>query len=266
VVAPPAKPGDREKNPDGSIGGIDLYEVPWGSYDPSIDAQRRAAERGLSDLREDSNTASVWAKKDLGQSLSDIKRSRGRNVNDLRRGRRREVQKLGFRRQDLRRDAGRARQDFGSRREGIARQFRTLAGTQMEARNAAGTLQGGTAAAAAAKRAENQAFAMKPIDVAENRMEQDLATSLGRIQVSQNQLNQDTGRAIRRGGVDTRRDVKLTKRDFGRDEFSRERKLGRGIREQKIGDADLLAQAIDSARQRNPGVFGKFGKKKGGRV
>lgn len=258
TVSPPASlnTGSGKKK------GRELLEVPWGSYDPAIDAQRRAAERGLDDLLEDRKTADLWAKTDLATQLGDIKRGRFRTVNDLRRQRRRETQKLGLRRFDLNRDSRRTRQDFGSRRAGIDRQFRTLAGTQMEARNAAGTLQGGTAAAAAAKRAENQAFALKPIDVAEGRMEQDLATSLGRIQVSQNQLNQDTMRSLRRNAVDTSRDRTLTKRDYGRDVFQRDRKVRRAEREQIVGDADLLAQSIDSARQRHPGVFSKFGRKK----
>ena len=239
-----------------------LLEVPYGSYDPSIEAQRKAAERGLSDLREDSKTAGHWSKRDLKTSLGDIRRRRGRTVRDVRRSRRRENQKLDFRDTDLRQDAGRNRQDFATRLSGIRRKFSRLAGTQQEARNAAGTLRGGTARAAAQKRAQNRALAEAPVNVAAGRMEEDLKTSLGRIRVTRGQVNTDARRALRRDKVDTKRDRKLTKRDYGRDKFERGRKLNRGKREQIIGDADLTAQKIDSARQRNPGTFSKYGKKK----
>lgn len=261
-----------------------LLNVPWGSYDPSIDAQLRASQRGLSDMREDTRTADRWAKTDFSQRLADIGRGWQRNradlARDVRRGRQdigtrfqREGQKIRFRRQDLRRDASRGREDLAQRMAAVGRQFSQLASSQREAQNASGTLQGGAAAAAAEKRAENQQIAEQPIRTAEARLNEDLATSLGRLQVSENQLRTDTGRALGRlnqdrnrnlirGRQDVRRDRRLSRRDFGRGGFDRQRKLQRGIREQRIGEADLLAQKIDSARQRNPGAFGRFGQRR----
>jgi len=241
----------------------DYYEVPYGSYDPSIAAQRRAAERGLGDLRDDTKTANKWSRTDLNQNLNDIARKWTQGKQDIRRSYRREGQKLDFRKTDLKRDAGRNRQDFSSKLADIGRKFGIQAGSQKEAQNASGTLYGGTAAAAAAKRAENQAYAEKPIAVAQGRMEQDLTTNLARIGTARTQLGQDTKTTFQRGKTDTKRSRKLTKLDSGRGKFDRGRKLQRGIREQKVGDADLMQQSIYSARQTRPGAFNKFGKKKG---
>lgn len=255
------KPGKKGKKGQEKVG--DYYEVPYGSYDPSIAAQRRAAKRGLSDLRDDTKTADKWAGKDFQQSLNDIARKWTQGRRDTRLGFKRESQKLNFRRKDLQRDAGRGRQDFSSKLSDIGRQFGRLGDSQKEARNAAGTLYGGTGAAAAAKRAENQRFAEKPIEVAQNRMEQDLTTNLARIGVARGQLKQDTRTNLQRGKADTKRSRVLTKRDYKRGVFDRDRKEQRGIREQFAGDSDLMQQAIYSARQTRPAAFNKFGKKKG---
>jgi hypothetical protein len=242
--------------------GQPLYEVPYGSYDPSIDAQRRAAERGLADLRFDTRIANAWAGRDLSQSLADIGRKWGRGRFDINRSSRREGLKLDFREFDLGRDAKRGRQDFASRLASIGRDYANLGDRQRQSRNAAGTFYGGTAAAAAAKRATNQSLAEQPVRTAAGRMEEDLATNLGRIGVSRTQLGQDTNTALTRGRQDTTRDRKLTKQSTARGRFDRYHKLQRGTREQQIGDADLMQQAIYNARQNRPGAFNKYGKKK----
>lgn len=261
-----------------------LLDVPYGSYDPAIDAQLRASQRGLDYLREDHRTAVRWAKQDLSQNLFDLGRKYGRGRQDLNRSTRRnrqdigirsnrESQKIAFRRADLNLDASRGREDLASRMAAVGRQFTQQASAQKEAMNASGTLAGGAAAAAAEKRAENQAIAEAPIKTAGVRLEQDLASSLNRLKISENQLGQDTGRALNRLGQDrsrsvtrlgqdARRDRKLTHQGFRRGQLDRRRKLQRGIVEQKIGEADLLAQKIDSARQRSPGAFSKYGSKR----
>lgn len=243
----------------------DYLSPPAGSYDPSISAQLRASQRGLSDLREDTRTANKWASKDYGTERFNIKRGFKRGRQDLRRQTGRERQKLGFRRQDLNTDIGRGREDISSRLAGVSRQFSNLASSQEEGRNAAGTLGGGTAAAAAQKRAENQALAVAPIKTAASRMEQDYGTNVGRLNVAGQQLTQDSRQSLSRMIQDTRQDKRLTKRDFGRGKFDRNRKLQRGIREQTQGEADLTEQMVFSARQLNPGAFSRFGKKKPGK-
>lgn len=259
-VSPP------DKNGKGKNGKKrELIDVPYGSYDPAIQAQLEASRRGLADLRQDTKIANKWAKKDFGQSMFDIGRNWRRSKFDLKTSFGRENQKIKFQRQDLRQDRSRANEDFATRVRSIGRQFGQLGVSQEQARNAAGTLDGGTAAAAARKRAENQQLALAPISVAQGRMEEDFATKMGRIQIGQNQLRQDFATKMRRGRQDVGRSRKLTKQDYRRDKFTRGLKLSRGIREQKAGEADLLAQKIDSARQRHPGVFDKYGRKKKGR-
>jgi hypothetical protein len=194
--------------------------------------------------------------------LFDTTRDWRRTKFDLGQSLRRGKQKFRFQRQDLRTDARRARQDFATRLQGISRQFSQQATGQLQARNAAGTLEGGTGAAAAAKRAENQRLAEAPIRTAQTRLNEDVTTKLGRINVGENQLQQDFATRLKRGRQDVGRSRKLTWQDYRRDSKTRELKQSRGIREYRAGKADLLAQRIDSARQRHPGVFNKYGKKK----
>lgn len=264
-VGPGKNPGKKQQQGAKSRYGT-LYDVPWGSYDPSIEAQLQASRRGLADLRQDTRIANRWSRKDFRQRMADSRQGWQRTRFDLGQQRQRGLQRFRFQRQDLQRDAGRAREDFATRLQGISRQFGQQAVSQQQAQNAAGTLSGGTGAAAAAKRAENQRFAEQPIHTAASRMEQDLSTKLGRVQVGENQLRQDFATRLNRGRQDVRRDRKLSRQDYRRDRFTRNKiKLSRGIREQKAGESDLLAQKIDSARQRNPGAFGKFGRQKKGK-
>lgn len=126
--------------------------APAGSYDPVLDAQFGQAQRGLGDLRADTETANTRDTVDygLGRDAIDLSQQRGtqdidRNVQTLQRS----YMQLG------------RRQNEGARHQGV--------------------VSGGLLLASAAKRAENQAIDMQPLDTARTRLGQDSDLARGRL-------------------------------------------------------------------------------------
>lgn len=249
-----------KKGPE-QVGGY--YAPPEMSFDPAIEAERRAGRRGLHDIQQDIRIEGRRDKQDLSQALRDIRTKRKRGFQDLSTDYARGQQKLGFQQHDANLRAQRAREDFGTQLANLTRQFSVLGRRQAQAANAAGTLEGGTLAAAAQARQGNFEIGKQQIDVARARTEQDLASALARIGIARHQLRQDTGRERTRLTADTHRDQRLSVQDFRRGKKDRYLKGQRAVREQKISDLDLLKQEIYQARQNRPGAFTKYGKKKG---
>jgi hypothetical protein len=108
------------------------------SFDPSIEAQRRAAQRGLSDTEEDVKTKEHFANKDLSQALRDIRTSTQRKRGDINRETFRTSRGFDQKEGDLNKQGERANQDFDSQLANIGRQFAQLGHRQGEAANAAG--------------------------------------------------------------------------------------------------------------------------------
>lgn len=119
---------------------------PAGSYDPALDAQGYAAQRGLLDLEQDIRTANTRGTVDYGLSRDDITRQRDRGFFDL--------------------DTARSRGDEDYRRniEMLQRSYQQLGNRQSQQMRTQGVARGGAALQAASKRQANQAIDRQPID------------------------------------------------------------------------------------------------------
>ena len=253
-VAPP------DKNKKKGTGGPKL--PPFLSYDPAIDAERRALGRGAKDLKRDTRRSYKVNRQDFTQRQSDLESSRSRGMADFAEQLSEGLRDIGFRRTDLGTSAQRGRDDFATQLSGVIRGFDTLKGQQAQAANASGVMGGSTLRAAAARRRGNLKVARQPIDTGVQRLEEDYTRGLGRLDVTQSDLYGDINTGQQRLGEDVARDSLLAQRDFKRNKFDLRTKLQRGIREQRIGNLDLKNQAIFQARQLRPGAFNKYGAKK----
>jgi hypothetical protein len=233
---------------------------PFLSYDPSIEAQRRAAQRGLEDTEANVATKEHFAQTDLAHALAKLKTSTVRSRQDINRTASRGLQTLGNQEQNELTTGARAQADFNTSLANIARSFGQLGHRQAESANAAGTLDAGTQAASAAARAGNQRLAEAPINTARGREEEDLATALQRIGTSRGQVTEDQGRSLTRTAQDREREAKAAKRGTGRTDFEAGREQERARREAQITNIDLLAQEIYAARAEHPAVFASWKK------
>jgi hypothetical protein len=150
---------------------------PTGSFDPALDAQRRAATRGLGDTVADIGTANTRDTVDYGLNRDDILRAQTRGLADL----------------TTSRDRGYG--DVDRQVSVLHRGFQTLAGQQRQQFQAHGLGYGGAALQAAAKRQANEAFDRQPLDVARRRIGEDFTRGSGR-------LNEDTGLQLGRLALD----------------------------------------------------------------
>jgi hypothetical protein len=287
---------DRGNNRPGSPGAS--YQMPpFLSYDPTISAEQRAQERGLEDLEFDLKRGGKRAKKDYRTSRKDLKRDYGRGTEDISRNLYRDLEDLGLRRSDAGRDYGRGVEDIGTRRsdldtdfsrgnedfgfqlEALGRRYNRLGQAQQQNINATGQSAGGATAAAAAKRAENQAFERRPIDTGITRLGEDYTRDTGLLERTGTRLGEDFGSELERIGLsegratddasrnqtylnqDFRHDRGLMKRDYKWGRQDRKLEKQRGRREQAIGHQDLTQQAIWQARQMQPGTFSRLGNK-----
>lgn len=224
---------------------------PFLSYDPSIDAERRAQQRGLKDILKDTSRAQRYAREDLTQKQADIGRSQARGLEDIGR-----TYSQGA--EDISTRQARGMEDFNTQLTNLIRGFQQKGQQQTQTANAAGVLDPSTQAASAARRAENLAVARQPIDTGIARLGEDTARSFSRLTGS-------TQLATSRLGEDTTRDYGLAKQDYQRTGLDLTTKLRRAKREQQIGNLDLIQQAIFNARQNKPGAFDQYGNRKKGK-
>jgi len=129
---------------------VTLDRPPPGSYDPDLDAQERAAQRGYGNTTEDVLRARERSATDFGLSVGDTQRQYGENLSDL----------LKARTQGT--------QDYNTNLQTIARNFAQLGNVQAQRGRQAG-LDGGFALQAQRKRATNQAIERAPVDLGFNR-------------------------------------------------------------------------------------------------
>jgi hypothetical protein len=230
-------------------------EPPLFTFDPALSAQRRGAQRGLEDTLADIKTELRFGKTDLLRGLGRIRTDAARSRQQLGIDYGRSRERLSNERSDTEQKADRQRQDFSTRLADIAGQFSDLGQRQGEAQNAAGVIEGGTSQAAAAARARNQAEAEAPIRVAEQRLEEDLATALSRLDIAGGDLAQDRDIALSQLHQDRDFNRRSARTEFGRNRFLLGRKEQRAVREGAITDADLLTQMVWQARENRPGAF-----------
>lgn len=108
---------------------------PAGTYDPALDAARRAASRGLHDTTQDVGLAGERAGQDFTFGVGQAD------------------QTLGYQ-----------KADYGAHVAALQRSYDVLAGQQQEQQAGAGVLQGGAVLQAAAKRAANQGLQQTALD------------------------------------------------------------------------------------------------------
>lgn len=175
---------------------------PTGTYDPVLDQQERASQRGLGDLVADTNTNRTRAASDYGIGLGELARQ------------------VGYQRSDLNLGMGRATADHGTAIQGIQRDFRNLGTAQAQTAAAAGVSRGGTALAAAIKRAENEQLARAPVDLALGRYTEDFGTNMTRLGENEQFQRGQLGLQFQRYGEDLDKGLERGRREatqFGLD-------------------------------------------------
>lgn len=194
--------------------GIDLSPPP-GSYDPNLDAELAATQRGFVDTTSDVERAGGRASNDYAIGQGDIGRQRDQGLADLLRRRTRGAEDFAAQGQDLQRGYGRsladlltsrarAGEDYGRSVAGLQRSYSQLGDTQRQRAQQSGTARGGALAQALAKRTANQAWDRAPIDQGyqrfgadsaqrQGRLNEDLQLGQGRIKTAQDRFNQDYG-------------------------------------------------------------------------
>jgi hypothetical protein len=248
-----AIPGDQ---------GGGFRSPPYLSFDPAIEAERRAAQRSLGDIAQDTRIGARRTRADYRTTTGDIRQDWRRGRSDVRQEGRRAIQGLEYQRQDTARTGRRGQQDFKLQLEALTRRFTQLAGQHFQQANVYGTLDQGTMAASDAARAQNEQFARKPIELGQQRLREDTLTAFERIATGKRQVRADVKEESKELRQDKKHDLKLAKQDYNRTIKDLHIKLNRAVREQRIGDIDLIKEEIFAARRNKPGTFSKQGKKK----
>lgn len=249
-----------------AVGADGAQLPPFMSYDPAIDAEIRANQRGLQDIEEDYKRNRRINRQDFRQTRSDIRLSSNRGKQDIRRNAQRARVTYGQKRADIRTASQRGAEDFGLKVGDLLRRYGIQSRVQSQTANARGVADRGTLAASAQARAENMGRDLGEVNLARARQQEDIATSLKRLRTDRRQTRADFGRARTRLKQDTRHDVKLTKRDYRRTQREAKINLIRARREELFSEQDLVNSAIYGARAAKPGVFSKKGtRKKGGK-
>lgn len=185
---------------------------PAGTYDPTLDAAERAANRGLGDLtldyerdaeREQSDylLATQGAVRERGEGLADLRRQRKRGLEDYDRQETRGLEDYG-------RQERQGLEDYGRQRGTIGLGYQRLGGRQAQSLSQAG-VGGGAFAQALAKRAENQGRDLEPIGIGETRLKE--ATALGSkrlrddTRLGRTRLNESVGTSEKRLKASTER-------------------------------------------------------------
>jgi hypothetical protein len=173
---------------------VTLDRPPPGSYDPDLDAQERAAQRGYGNTIEDVGRARERAATDFGLNVGDTQRQYGENLSDLIKQR------------------TEGTQDYNTNLQTIARNFSQLGNVQAQRGRQAG-LAGGFALQAERKRATNQAIERAPVDLgfrrfiegsnlAEQRLGAARDRSVGQLGLGYGRGSEDLGTTQTRAGTE----------------------------------------------------------------
>lgn len=200
----------------------------YGTYDPGLDQQDRATQRGLGDLIADIGTANRRSTTDLTLGTQNVQRTTGRSLADLLTAR------------------TRAAENYGLDKTERGRQYGILAGQQSE-RMAAANVLGGAVEQARQKRAANQAREQGAADTDYNRFTTDSGLAEGRLGEDRDLALADLNLGFERGWQDRN-----------------ETQLPRAQREAGIFSQDVNELRIDQAKQAGllPPDFAKPKKKR----
>jgi hypothetical protein len=168
-----------------------------GTYDPSLDAALRAAERGFGDLTLDTEKAGERADSQRILDTQAVGRTSGRSL------------------ADLLRERGRATQDFSTQRDDTRRGYRELGGRQAESAASAGVAQGGTLRAALAARTADQGRDIGRIDQSEGRFLEDSRLAEGRLTEDRDIALAEIERLFGYGSVDRQEGLARALRELG---------------------------------------------------
>lgn len=182
-----------------------MPEAPAGSYDPAIDAQVGAVNRGLADQVYDFNTGQARDLTDYGTGQAQIQRGYDRGVEDV--GARRSALDTSFARGIAALDTrgGRALEDYRTNVGLLQRRYGQLADSQRQGASRAGVtvLGSGAFLQAAAKRAANQGIEQGALDTGLGRTQQDIATERGQLTEDHTTQGSLLDRLMGRLGEDT---------------------------------------------------------------
>jgi hypothetical protein len=240
---------------------------PAGTYDPSLDFQVSAGERGLGDTVTDAATSNRRGIEDYGFGVSDLNLSQSRGTQDI--GTQRDAVNRGFDRSsaDIGTQRGYATEDHQRAIDALTRGYSRLGNQQGQQARVMG-VGGGALVQAARKREANMAFDQAPIDTGFNRqiagldtsqqrLGEDRSTALSGLDTAQGRLTDDTSRGIARLGVNTQRgiqDTGTTVQRAGREQVF----LGTDTAAAKAGQA--TASGWDpGARPANEYMGGQYG-------
>lgn len=250
---------------------------PPGTFDPGLEAQVRAAERGLIDLIEkthregrreskDTREARMLLERKVRQGQADIARNRGYALADA--GNQRGQLQTSFARdlQDLAIAKQRGQENYEKTLTDMQHRYAQAAAEQSQAQVASGTDDTGTSRASAAVRGANQAYDKAGVDQVHQRAEEDIAlqeqrdrenfaTQSGLIDEG---LQRDlTGYGLQSYRLGKEQQAQRHKLALGvaRAHIDRQTQLSHAKREYGIYASDVAQQAYYQAHQMNPHIL-----------
>jgi hypothetical protein len=178
-------------------------QAPAGSYDPTIDAQQGAVNRGLGDQQAAYDIANARELTDYGTGTGQIQLGQQRGMEDIGAQRAALEQSYGRGMSDIGTQRSQADQDFQTNVAALTKNYKNLGDAQRQQQAKAGVLRGGAQLQAAAKRAENQGVDQQGLDVghqrqlaalttAQTRLGEDRSTRLGALGTAETRLGQDS--------------------------------------------------------------------------
>lgn len=268
----------RGSTPAARRGGapVPLTGPPLGSYDPALDYQLRASQRGLADLIETTHKEGMRSRFDYRTGRRIAARQQGRNVFDLRQQFGEGQQDIGLERDalgtsftrdltDLAQARQRGEQDYDRTLANLQREYAAQAFQQGQNAVAQGVDRGGGVAASEQIRAANEEYDKTGIDTQHTRSLEDLAASEGRtredfttnsqaLDLSLSRLGEHFRTAMHRGKQDFGTERRLERRRFRRGLADSSEKLSRAKREQGLYEPSVIQQEYFQAHQYNPHI------------
>jgi len=145
--------------------------IPGGYYNPTVDAEQGATERGASDVTQEALTGLTRNNSDYQLAKGGFERSQQEGLADIGTARAQE------------------QQDTQQALSRLSESYKRLAGKQEEQQNVGGVLQGGAALQAAQKRSANELKEQEPIKQTDQR-------NLAALGLKQTQLEEGTQRSL----------------------------------------------------------------------
>lgn len=269
----PAKPQRRVNLPNLP----EFHGPPPGTFDPGLEAQVRAAERGLYDLidktrregrREsrDTREARQLLERKVRQGRADIARSKGYAIEDT--GLKRQQYGIDFARdiEDLAIARQHGEEDYNKALTDMQHRYARIGAEQAQGSVARGTDTAGVEQASAAVRGANEAYdrggldtshqrALSALGLDERRTNEDYGRRLGLLDTDLGRNLTDLGIRKFRLGQEGRTQRRHLLLDAFRNRQDRRTGLSQAKREYGIYATDVAQQAFYQAHQLNPHIL-----------